>query len=80
MLSLRKYTALTFGSLAFGCPSFFVVRFTDGIFFADVRALDPTANCVAGRKDRTELTRFDVEPVIEFPVGTMRRLNGGEPR
>src|SRR5262249_61644069 len=75
MLSLRKWMALTFASLALGCPPFFVVRFTDGIFFIDIRTLDTTDNCVTGRRDRQALTRFDREPVIEFPVLAMTKLN-----
>src|SRR5262249_17831945 len=52
MLSLRKWMALTFASLALGCSPLFVVRFTDDIFFIDIRLLDTTNNCVTGRRDR----------------------------
>jgi len=75
MLSLRKWMALTFAALALGVPPFFVVRFTDGIFFIDIRTLDTTNHCVTGRRDRSAVTRFDVEPAIEFPVAAMTRVD-----
>jgi hypothetical protein len=75
-LNVRKWLALTMGSLGFGVPSFFVVRFTDRVKFVNVADVDASNQRVGGTK-RLVKSHSDREPVIEVPVGNMQELQSG---
>jgi hypothetical protein len=74
-LALRKWLDLQRFSLAFGLPSFFIVRFTDCIRFIDVREVMGVLSI--GQNSRNEKAN-DTEPVIEVPIASMKVLKEGE--
>lgn len=75
-LNVRKWLALTMGSVGFGVPSFFFVRFTDRVTFVNVADIDASNQRVGGTK-RLVKSNSDREPVIEVPVGMMKELRHG---
>jgi hypothetical protein len=75
-LNIRKWFALTMGAAGLNVPSIFVVRFTDGIWWAPVAKVDATQHRIAGCFQIVK-SRSDIEPQILVPVASMRRLIGG---
>ena len=78
-LNVRKWLALTMASVAFGVPSFFVVRFTDRVMFVNVAEVDASNQRVGGTK-RLVKSHTDREPVIEVPLNDMKELRHGRER
>lgn len=72
-LNIRKWLALKLGSIGMGCPSLFVVRFADGIWWIKVDVID-ARNCRIGGCARVVKSHSDIEPIIEVPVDTMNKL------
>lgn len=72
-LNMRKWLALTLGSVAVGVPALFAVRFTDGVFWVPVADVDARSVTVGGRRDRAGVSN-DIEPVILVPVAIMRKV------
>ncbi len=72
-LNVRKWLALTLGSVGFGVPALFVVQFLDGIYWVNLRDVDATRISVAGCvRPRAMQTRSSVEPVVEVPISCMK--------
>src|SRR5262245_58204516 len=71
-LSVRKWLALSLGSVGMGVPGIFAVRFNDGICWISVANVDASAHRMGGWS--RPAARADVEPVIEVPVAQMRVL------
>jgi hypothetical protein len=76
--SVRKWLALNLTSAGLGCQAIFVVRFTDGIKWAAVDLI-PTRD-VAMRGHHRPRAAHDLEPLIQFPVTTMRPLTPQDTR
>jgi hypothetical protein len=76
-LNLRKYLALVLGATGIGVPAIFVVRFTDGVLWQAVHAIDARQTRLGGCL-RVVKSRNDIEPVIEVPVASMRRVAADE--
>lgn len=72
-LNLRKWSALTMMSAGTGRPAFFVVRFTDGIYWVNVAQIDASKVIIGGCKKFVK-ARSDIEPVIEVPVAQLTPL------
>jgi hypothetical protein len=72
-LNVRKWLALSLGALGMGTVSVFVVRFDDGICWIQVADIDATKFRLGGCA-RVVKSLSDLEPVIEIPVVTMRKL------
>lgn len=72
-LNQRKWHSLLMTWLYTGLPSIFVVRFTDGIRWIDVREVDARKIRMGGCS-RVVKAKSDVEPVIEVPVDQMNTL------
>lgn len=66
-LNVRKWLALQLTAIGLGVPALFVVRFTDGVQWIDVRQIN-TAGRLAMRGTRGT---DDAEPVIEVGVEDM---------
>lgn len=76
MLNSMKALSLVTGSMAFSCPAYFVIRFTDGIFWINISDTIGMPTAVRGRTDRGD--RNDIEPCVEIPVDRLKRLNTKE--
>jgi hypothetical protein len=76
-LNVRKWLALTLGSIGLGVPAMFVVQFTDGLRFINVAKIDATRNMIGGCKEIKKAR--DVEPMIEVDVAKMNVLKATKP-
>jgi hypothetical protein len=72
-LNVRKWLALSLGAVGMGTVGVFVVRFDDGIRWIQVSEIDATRFRIGGCA-RVVKSISDIEPVIEIPVVTMRKL------
>lgn len=72
-LNVRKWLALTLGSVGMGVPAVFVVRFTDGLRWVPVAEINASNQVVGGCARRVKSDN-DIEPVIEVPVSILRPL------
>lgn len=72
-LNVRKWLALRLAETGLGVPAIFVVRFTDGIFYIPVNDV-PTQKITIGGTKHLVKSFTDIEPVIEVPVGVLRRI------
>ena len=72
-LNVRKWLALTLGSIGLGVPALFVVKFTDGVRWINISEVDPSDSRIGGCA-RIVKSRNDREPVIEIPVAQMKVL------
>ncbi len=71
-LNVRKWLALTMGSIGLGVPALFVVRWSDGMVrWQFVKDIDATHHRMGGTKYRVK-SDSDIEPVIEVPIYEMR--------
>jgi hypothetical protein len=73
-LNFRKWLALQLGAIGLGVPASFVVRFTDCLMWAPLQDIDPRQTRVGGCAKHVKPVS-DIEPVIEVPVASMRRLS-----
>lgn len=73
-LNARKWLALQLLALGAGVQGTFVVRFTDGIFYTRLDAIDARQMRVAGCS-RMVKARSDIEPVIDIPVEILKRID-----
>ena len=74
LLNLRKWLALSLGSVGFGVPAIFVVRWNDGnVRWLPLRRIDASRHRIGGCK-RIVHSPHNIEPVIEVPVDSMRAL------
>lgn len=69
-LNVRKWMALQMAGMGLGCPALFVVRFTDGLRYILVDAVDATQVRMGGG-NRKVSSHTDIEPVIEVPIRSM---------
>lgn len=79
-LNVRKWLSLQLAAVGLGVPSFFVVAFSGGdVRWVDIATVDATRVVIGGCSHRVK-SRGDVEPVIEVPISTLRRLasQGGD--
>jgi hypothetical protein len=72
LLSVTKYNALHAHSVIYQVPAYFVVGYTDGVRYIDVRHVDPARPDVVTRRDMRHPS--DTEPIIRVPVADMRCL------
>jgi len=72
-LNVRKWLALSLGSVGLGVPAIFAVRFTDCVTWTPVARIDATQTVIAGCA-RLVKSHNDIEPVIEVPIGNLRTL------
>lgn len=72
-LNLRKWLSLLLLQQT-GHPSFFVVRFLDGVYWISINQVDPLKVKIGGCKRIVE-SRNDVEPMIEIPISSMKKLS-----
>jgi hypothetical protein len=72
-LNVRKWTALMMAGMGLAVPALFVVRFTDGVFYANVGEIDARRWKIGGTKEIVK-SQSDIEPVIEVPVATMKKI------
>jgi hypothetical protein len=72
-LNVRKWLALTIGSMGMNCPAVFVVRFTDQVRWIPLTSIDAAKHRIAGCAHIVK-NQNDIEPVIEVPIRNMRRL------
>lgn len=72
-LNVRKWLALTIGSVGLGVPSFFVAGFADRVMIVDVASIEATRHMIGGTL-RVVKSHSDVEPIIEVPIEIMREL------
>ena len=72
-LNVRKWLALRLASLGMGCPSLFVVRFTDSIRWIKVDEIDARNYRIGGCVKQVK-SHSDIEPVIEVVVDMMKPL------
>jgi len=77
-LNVRKWLALSMAQSGLGVPAMFVVRFTDGVRFIPVGAVNASAVRIGGAAAVVK-SHTDIEPVIEVPVAEMRRFGGVAP-
>jgi hypothetical protein len=73
-LNVRKWLALTLAAVGLGCPAIFVVKFTDGVYWAPLSKIDATQHRIAGCAHIVK-NGNDIEPVIEVPVSTLSPLS-----
>jgi hypothetical protein len=74
-LNVRKWLAMLLASNGLGVPPIFIVRFTDGIRWIDVREVNASQVSLAGcGQVRKGASIEDVEPIIEVDVRRMRVL------
>jgi hypothetical protein len=76
-LSVRKWLALTLASVGLNVRALFVVKFTNGVYYIDLKDVDATKNRMAGIKE--ELSPHDHlgrEPIIDVPIGSLIKING----
>lgn len=78
-LNVRKWLALTIGSVGMRLPAVFVVKFTDGaVGWCKVDEVDASKVRIAGCKKQVKAVS-DVGPVIDVPVAQlqwMEKANG----
>ena len=72
-LNVRKWLALTLGSVGLGVSATFVVRFHDGTFWIPVNAIE-ASNVMIGGCKRIVKSTSDIEPIIEIPIDQLRKL------
>lgn len=72
-LNVRKWLALTMGSLGLGCPAIFVVRFRNEVRWVGLSSVDASRQRIAGCAQIVK-SQNDIEPVIEVDVARMRVL------
>lgn len=72
-LNARKWLALTLGEAGMGVPAVFIVRFTDGVKFIRVSAIDAKRLRIGGCAKLVK-SRNDIEPVIEVPITDMSTI------
>ena len=72
-LNFRKWSALVLMACGSGVPAFFVVRFTNGIYFVKVAEIDASKILVGGCRQIVK-SRNDIEPVIEVPVSQLKAI------
>ncbi len=77
-LNVRKWLALTLGSMGMNCPAIFIVRFTDQVLWVPLTSIDATKHKIAGCA-RIVKNQNDIEPVIEVPVSGMKQLALSKP-
>jgi hypothetical protein len=77
-LNARKWLALTMGSMGFGVPAVFVVRWTDALGFVLVGDIDASRPRIGGCS-RIVKSRSDIEPVIEVPIDAMKLVPCRDP-
>ena len=75
-LNVRKWLALTMGSVGFGVPAFFVVRFADKVLYINVADVDASSHRIGGTKKIVK-SSSDKEPVIEVEVSAMKEIHCG---
>lgn len=72
-LNCRKWLALILAQTGLGCPAVFVVRFTDGLRYAPLAAIDASRIRIGGTAQIVK-SSTDIEPVIEVPVCKMKKI------
>lgn len=72
-LVVRKWLALMLGSIAFGVPAIFVVKFTDRVMWIPLREIN-ASRIVIGGCTRYVKAVSDINPMIEIPVEQLREL------
>ena len=76
-LNVRKWLALSLGSIGLGVPSTFVVRFTDTVKFIHLKDIEASTVSIAGMGQKRVVSfESDVEPIIEVPIASMKTLKG----
>lgn len=74
MLNIRKWLALGLIQIGMGCPSIYVARLTDGVWW--IRYDDiPTHDMRIGGASRIVKSKTDIEPIFYIPIASMRKLN-----
>ena len=72
-LNVRKWLALSLGSVGMGTPALFFVKFEDGIRWIPLNRIDATNHRIGGCRKIVK-SNGDIEPVIEVPIASMREL------
>ena len=72
-LNVRKWLAMQLAACGLGCPALFVVRFTDGLYYAPVSEISTEQVRIGGTDGRVK-SHSDVEPVIDVPVDRLREV------
>lgn len=72
-LNVRKWMTLTRAELGLGVPALFVVKFDDGIFWIPVAQID-ARQCRMGGCVKLVKSGNDIEPIIDVPISSMRRI------
>lgn len=75
-LNVRKWIALLMGQNGLGVPAVFVVKFIDGIFYISVGDVDASKTKIGGTSKIVK-SGSDIEPVIEVPISSMKRIHIG---
>jgi hypothetical protein len=76
-LALRKWLSLYIAHIHTGLPCIFVVKFTDGIRFINVKDVDLRNRLTYGGNSRKQAWN-DTEPLIEVPIDEMDQLGTEE--
>jgi len=71
-VSQAKRQALIEESNTFHVPGIFVVQFTDELCW--IKASDITGNKTIAGRPRRQGSTHDIEPMIELPVGLLRKI------
>lgn len=66
-LNVRKWFALTMGSMGMRVPAIYVVRFDDGVRWVPLTGIDPSRHRMAGCAHIVKNDN-DIEPVIDIPI------------
>ncbi|MBR0879656.1 MULTISPECIES: hypothetical protein [Bradyrhizobium] len=74
-LNVRKWLAMSLGSVGLGCPALFVVRFTDEVRWVTLSKIDACNQRIGGCAQIVK-SQSDIEPVIEIAVADMQVLRG----
>lgn len=77
-LNVRKWLALMMAANGLGVGAAFVVAFTDGTRWIDLKDVDARRVRMGGCS-RVVKSQSDIEPVIEVPVSEMRALGAPPP-
>jgi hypothetical protein len=72
-LNLRKWLALVLSATGLGVPALYVIGWADALGWVSVTDID--ARCIRIGGWANPRTRADIEPVIEIPVSSFKRLD-----
>jgi hypothetical protein len=77
-LSVRKWLALSLGSMGLDCPALFIANFTNGVRWINVADIDARAIRICGASRNRAKMMADgsaIEPIIEVPIASLKILN-----